>query len=96
MIGLRHGKYKDALIQLEKRKDAEPAFLGGADVGRRETAPRGGPAQPIVADQWAAGLILSVWASLTRSNSLGETAEALICARASSIQAKPSSTASVR
>ncbi len=28
VIGLRHGKYKDALIQLEKRKDAEAGILG--------------------------------------------------------------------
>jgi hypothetical protein len=28
VIGLRHGKYKDALIQLEKRKDAEAGVLG--------------------------------------------------------------------
>jgi hypothetical protein len=28
VIGLRHGKYKDALIQLEKRKDADAGVLG--------------------------------------------------------------------
>jgi hypothetical protein len=28
VIGLRHGKYKDALIQLEKRKDADAGILG--------------------------------------------------------------------
>ncbi len=28
IIGLRHGKYKDALIQLEKRKDADAGILG--------------------------------------------------------------------
>ena len=28
VIGLRHGKYKDALIQLEKRKDVEAGILG--------------------------------------------------------------------
>lgn len=28
VIGLRHGKYKDALIQLEKRKDADASVLG--------------------------------------------------------------------
>jgi hypothetical protein len=28
LVGLRHGKYKDALIQLEKRKDADAGLLG--------------------------------------------------------------------
>jgi hypothetical protein len=28
VIGLRHGKYKDALIQLDKRKEAEAGILG--------------------------------------------------------------------
>ena len=28
VIGLRHGKYKDALIQLEKRKDADAGVMG--------------------------------------------------------------------
>ena len=28
VVGLRHGKYKDALIQLEKRKDADAGILG--------------------------------------------------------------------
>jgi hypothetical protein len=28
VIGLRHGKYKDALIQLERRKDADAGILG--------------------------------------------------------------------
>ena len=28
VIGLRHGKYKDALIQLEKRRDADAGIMG--------------------------------------------------------------------